>query len=222
MERKIEEKIMWLVKQAKDEIFSTGGADISPLLKYIEEQLDKAREEGILLARVLRTLEVLNRPTTINKPINTQPQTEEEDQSFDIQTEDEFYQQKKEELQDTPEEWDCYKCGGKTEGWQDADENFVCEECIEVETERRVSALKDTKDTPEETEIEVYISEKNEMITEKQFEALTTVLGEPTDEQSNCCGADVSPHNSNDHSSICMDCKEGCAVVYIFNNKKKC
>ena len=73
-----------------------------------------------------------------------------------------------------------------------------------------------------ESEIELYISEKNEMITEKQFEALTTVLGEPTDEQSNCCGADVSPHNSNDHSSICMDCKEGCAVVYIFNNKKKC
>jgi hypothetical protein len=47
MEKKAEEKIMWLVKQAKDEIFSTGEADISPLLKYIDEQLDKAREEEL-------------------------------------------------------------------------------------------------------------------------------------------------------------------------------
>jgi hypothetical protein len=46
-----EEKIMRFVKQAKDEIFSTGKADISPLLKYIEQELSKAREE--VLQRVL-------------------------------------------------------------------------------------------------------------------------------------------------------------------------
>ena len=50
--------------------------------------------------------------------LNTQPQTEEEDQSFDIQTEDEFYQQKKEELQDTPEEEEDEDTRGHEE-WED-------------------------------------------------------------------------------------------------------
>ena len=32
---------------------------------------------------------------------------------------------------------------------------------------------------------------------------------------SNCCGAEVYPHNANDNTSRCTECKEGCTVVYF-------
>lgn len=64
-------------------------------------------------------------------------------------------------------------------------------------------------------EVEVWIGEREESISEERFQALKTALGDP-EEQSNCCGADVYPHNSDDHTSRCYDCGEGCGIVYIF------
>ena len=66
-----------------------------------------------------------------------------------------------------------------------------------------------------ERNVEVFIYERNDKITDKDFRILKSVLGEPS-EESNCCGADVSPHNADDHTSLCMECREGCGIVYIF------
>jgi hypothetical protein len=64
-------------------------------------------------------------------------------------------------------------------------------------------------------EIEIYIEEREQRVSEKKFQALQIALGEP-EEVSNCCDAGVEPHNVDDHTSICSYCKEGCGVVYIF------
>ena len=63
--------------------------------------------------------------------------------------------------------------------------------------------------------IEVYIPEKAINVNQSQLQKLREILGDP-DEESNCCGADIYPHNSDDHTSRCMECKEGCGIVYAF------
>lgn len=66
-----------------------------------------------------------------------------------------------------------------------------------------------------ERNVEVFIYERNEKLTDKDFRILKSVLGEPS-EESNCCGADVDIHNDLDHTSRCMECYEGCGIVYVF------
>lgn len=67
-----------------------------------------------------------------------------------------------------------------------------------------------------ERNVEIYIREYEDRITDKDFRILKSILGEPYQERSNCCVADVAPHNADDHTSICMDCREGCGIVYVF------
>lgn len=64
--------------------------------------------------------------------------------------------------------------------------------------------------------IEAIILGKDWELTIKEFEFVKQLLGEPTDEISNCCGSNVYPHNANDHTSRCGECKEGCGVVYVW------
>ena len=47
MEKKEREKeVMQIVTMIKDNLFKDWKADVSPLLEFIEQELDKAREEG--------------------------------------------------------------------------------------------------------------------------------------------------------------------------------
>jgi hypothetical protein len=66
-----------------------------------------------------------------------------------------------------------------------------------------------------ERNVEIFIYERDEKLTDKDFRILKSVLGEPK-EKSNCCCADVDVHNDLDHTSRCMECGEGCGIVYIF------
>jgi hypothetical protein len=63
---------------------------------------------------------------------------------------------------------------------------------------------------------ECLIQGLEKQLTKKEFEFVCQTLGEPTEEVSNCCGANVAPHNDNDPTSRCMECKEGCGVVYVW------
>ena len=74
---------------------------------------------------------------------------------------------------------------------------------------------KKVQEVREGQEVEVCIDNTYKM-SGKDFKILKSVLGEPTYELSNCCGADVYPHNSDDHTSRCMECKEGCGIEYQF------
>ena len=56
--------------------------------------------------------------------------------------------------------------------------------------------------------IECEILGKEWKLTQEEFEFVKQLLGEPQ-ELSNCCGSEVYPHNANDHTSRCSDCKEG-------------
>jgi hypothetical protein len=56
-------------------------------------------------------------------------------------------------------------------------------------------------------------------ITQEGFEQLIEIFGQPDEELSNCCYADVYPHNADDHTSRCRDCGEGCSVVYNWTEK---
>jgi hypothetical protein len=67
-----------------------------------------------------------------------------------------------------------------------------------------------------ERNVEIHITDLEDRITDKDFRILKSVLGEPSEEESNCCGAPVDTHNADDHTSRCSDCGEGCGVVYIF------
>jgi len=64
--------------------------------------------------------------------------------------------------------------------------------------------------------IECEILGKDWELTQEEFEFVKQLLGEPQ-ELSNCCGSEVYPHNTNDHTSRCSDCEEGCGVVYFWN-----
>jgi hypothetical protein len=74
---------------------------------------------------------------------------------------------------------------------------------------------KKVQDYREGEEVEVCIDNDYRM-SNKDFRILKSVLGEPIYELSNCCGADVYPHNADDHTSRCTDCQEGCGIVYQY------
>ena len=68
----------------------------------------------------------------------------------------------------------------------------------------------------EEGEIECSVLGRDLRLTQEEFDFVKQLLGQPSFEESNCCGASVDNHNDNDHSSRCLYCKEGCGVVYVW------
>lgn len=67
-----------------------------------------------------------------------------------------------------------------------------------------------------EEKIECDIKDKTYYFTEDEFEVVKQILGDPIDELSDCCGAEVDEHGADDHTSRCLGCGEFCEVVYIW------
>jgi len=79
---------------------------------------------------------------------------------------------------------------------------------------KKIRTIKEA--TQREFTIECVVLGREWQLTQEEFEFVKQLLGEPQ-ELSNCCGSEVYPHNTNDHTSRCVDCKEGCGVVYFWS-----
>lgn len=75
---------------------------------------------------------------------------------------------------------------------------------------------REAKLKPLEKKLECLILGVEWKLTQEEFEFVEQLLGSPTDEISNCCGASLYGGSSSDHFGMCGECYENCGVVYVW------